>query len=119
MQEAAYVLNADALKRGWQEASYVALYVSKEAKMTRNGVWNYGKVKDVSVGEDGLVRFVVDSWLNLGTVIKPVHYGIAGYAMTTLTHLKEAKELPELFMKSKDELSVWRMLRRVSDRIYG
>ncbi|KHF41541.1 restriction endonuclease-like protein [Halalkalibacter okhensis] len=117
MQEAAYVLNADALKRGWQEASYVALYVSKEAKMTRNGVWNYGKVKDVEVGEDGSVRFVVDSWLNLGSVIQPVHYGIAGYAMTTLTHLKEAKELPELFMKSKDELSVWRMLRRVSDWI--
>ncbi|WP_332699245.1 hypothetical protein [Halalkalibacter lacteus] len=37
--------------------------------------------------------------------------------MTTLTHLKEAKELPELFMKSKDEMAVWRMLRRVSDRI--
>ncbi|GAE27812.1 hypothetical protein JCM9140_3972 [Halalkalibacter wakoensis JCM 9140] len=117
MQEAEYVLDAGALKRGWQEASYVALYVSKEAKMTRNGVWSYGKVKDVSVGEDGLVRFVVDSWTNLDAVIKPVHYGIAGYAMTTLTHLKEAKELPELFVKSKDELAIWRMLRRVSDEV--
>ncbi|KGA95831.1 hypothetical protein AJ85_18095 [Alkalihalobacillus alcalophilus ATCC 27647 = CGMCC 1.3604] len=37
--------------------------------------------------------------------------------MTTLSQLKEATELPELFMKSKEETTVWRMLRRVSDRI--
>ena len=37
--------------------------------------------------------------------------------MTTIDTLKEAKELPELFMKSKDEMILWRMLRRVSDRI--
>jgi uncharacterized protein len=37
--------------------------------------------------------------------------------MTTLNTLKEAKELPELFMKSKEEVTLWRMLRRLSDRI--
>jgi uncharacterized protein len=37
--------------------------------------------------------------------------------MTTLNTLKEAKELPELFMKSKEEITLWRMLRRLSDRI--
>ncbi|WP_332696958.1 restriction endonuclease-like protein [Halalkalibacter lacteus] len=117
MQEASFVLDIGALNRGWQEAAYVALYVSKEAGMARNGVWSYGKVKDVAVRDEGSVQFTVESWINLPDVIKPVNYGIAGYAMTTLTHLKEAKELPELFMKSKDELAVWRMLRRVSDRI--
>jgi hypothetical protein len=49
MQEASFKLDASALKRGWQEAAYVALYVSKEAGMVRNGVWSYGKVNDVFV----------------------------------------------------------------------
>src|SRR5699024_1106562 len=30
---------------------------------------------------------------------------------------KESKELQELFMKSKVEVSLWRILRRISDRI--
>ncbi|MFS8630359.1 MAG: hypothetical protein LOD92_04220 [Bacillales bacterium] len=50
-------------------------------------------------------------------LIKPVRYGIATYLMTTLNQLKEAEELPELFMKSKEEMALWRTLRRVSDRI--
>ena len=37
--------------------------------------------------------------------------------MTTIDALKEAQELPELFMKTKDEMVLWRMLRRVSDRV--
>jgi hypothetical protein len=117
MQEAAFVLNAEQLKSGWQEAEFVALYVSKESGLGWNGVRNYGQVKDVSVREDGAVHFTVDSWKSLSDVIKPVNYGIAGYAMTTLNHLKVARELPELFMKSRDEMTVWRMLRRVSDWI--
>lgn len=35
-----------------------------------------------------------------------------------LNTLKEAKELPELFMKSKEEITLWRMLKRLSDRIW-
>ena len=54
---------------------------------------------------------------NLNRVIRPVHYGIANYAITTIDTLKEAQELPELFMKSKNEMVLWRMLRRVSDRV--
>ena len=37
--------------------------------------------------------------------------------MTTFTQLNEAKELPELFMKNKQETTLWKMLRRVSDRV--
>lgn len=37
--------------------------------------------------------------------------------LVLLNILKEAKELPELFMKSKEEIALWRMLRRLSDRI--
>src|SRR5690606_22969796 len=39
------------------------------------------------------------------------------YIITTLNTLKDAKELPELFMKSNEEIILWRMLRRVSDQI--
>ncbi|MED0654706.1 hypothetical protein P4S88_11665 [Anoxybacillus geothermalis] len=46
-----------------------------------------------------------------------VSYGIAVYAMTTLNTIKQAKELPELFMKSSEEIALWRLLRRLSDRV--
>lgn len=63
------------------------------------------------------MRFEIESWNFLKDIIRPVGYGISVYTMTTLNTLKEAKELPELFMKSKEEIALWRMLRRLSDRI--
>ena len=59
----------------------------------------------------------MEYWQKLPQVIRPVHYGISSYVITTINTLKEAKEFPELFMKSKNELVLWRMLRRVSDQI--
>ena len=116
-QSSTYEMDKDKLRKGWQEAVYVALYVSKDVADVANGVSYYGKVKEVSVEEYGRVKFTVESWRKLEAVIRPVNYGIAGYAMTTLTNLKEATELPELFMKSRTEMQVWRMIRRVSDWI--
>lgn len=110
-----YFLSNRQLKKGWQEAKYVALYV-KEGVARENGVAAYGKIEHVDVTRDG-VRFKVEHWKKLHPVIKPVGYGIASYMMTTLDALKDARELPELFMKSPEEKAVWRMLRRVSDRI--
>ncbi|OIJ16542.1 restriction endonuclease [Anaerobacillus alkalidiazotrophicus] len=115
IQEGNFSLSTNHIKQGWQSASYVALYVSKEVGI-QNGVICYGKISDVVVNEDQ-IHFSVKSWTNLKQVIKPVNYGIAVYTLTTLSVLKEANELPELFMKSKQEMSLWRMLRRVSDRI--
>ena len=80
----------------------------------------YGTITDVTfveVEQVEYVRFHVEYWLKLPQVIRPVHYGIANYAITTIDTLKEAQELPELFMKSKNEMVLWRMLRRVSDRV--
>jgi uncharacterized protein len=37
--------------------------------------------------------------------------------MTTLNTLKSAQTLPELFMKSKEEVTLWRMLRRLTKDI--
>ncbi|WP_368505209.1 DUF2357 domain-containing protein [Alkalihalophilus sp. As8PL] len=115
MQEARFTLAATHLKRGWQEAKYLALYVSQTTQR-ENGVVCYGEIKEVNVLENH-VQFTVRAWVNLKQVIKPVNYGIAGSLLTTLTQLKGATELPELFMKSTEEVAIWRMLRRVSDRI--
>ncbi len=116
IQQKTYSILNEQLKSGWQEAAYVALYVSKEAGLNTNGVIKYAKIAAVHL-EEANVIFSVDNWNDLTPIIKPVNYGIATYTMTTLNTLKEAKELPELFMKSKEEVKIWRMLRRVSDRI--
>lgn len=87
---------------------------------TENGILVYGKLQEVHparINDIDLIRFSVDYWINLNPIIKPVHYGISNYILTTLNTLQEAIELPELFMKSKEEMVLWRMLRRVSDRI--
>ncbi len=107
------------LKAGWQETKYVALYV-KNGVLEHNGVICYGRVKDIkplNSGIDEYMQFEVEHWINCNPIIKPVGYGIAEYIHTTLSNLKESTELPELFMKSKEEKTLWRILRRVSDRI--
>ncbi len=68
-------------------------------------------------GIDEYMQFKVEHWINCNPIIKQVGYGIAEYMQTTVSNLKESTELPELFMKSKEEKTLWKMLRRVSDRI--
>ncbi|MGO4890393.1 DUF2357 domain-containing protein [Anaerobacillus sp. MEB173] len=116
------------LRKGWQEVEYVALYPRKGAAK-QNGITCYGKIKDVKVvrrsdirelpkrSDEEYVRFEVEEWKPLKEVIRPVRYGIRVYAMTTLETLLDAKELPEIFMKSKAEVTLWRMLRRLSNRV--
>lgn len=115
IKEGFYHIPITQLKKGWQEASYIALYV-KNGVSAENGVTVYGKIKEVIPIED-VIKFEIEFWKNCPQVIKPVNYGIASYMMTTLQLLEEAEELPELFMKSTEEVVIWRMLRRVSDQI--
>ena len=85
----------EVLKKGWQEAKYIALYV-KNGVADIHGISIYGKIFNIAFVKDHqnneLAKFEVDYWRNLkqGT-IRPVHYGIANYAMTTINILKEAK----------------------------
>ena len=114
-----YQIAVHLLKKGWQEAKCIALY-AKSGVADYHGVMEYGTITDVTfveVDQVEYVRFHVEYWQKLPQVILPVHYGIANYAMTTINILEEAQELPELFMKSKNEMVLWRMLRRVSDRV--
>ncbi|WP_243299270.1 restriction endonuclease-like protein [Bacillus litorisediminis] len=115
IQNLTYKIPHSHLKNGWQEAKYVALYLSKEVG-SQNGVVCFGKIVNVYF-EEKIVNFKVDIWRNLDETIKPVNYGIASYMLTTLKNLKNAQELPELFMKSEEERLIWQMLRRISDKI--
>ncbi|MBS4193213.1 restriction endonuclease-like protein [Bacillus sp. FJAT-49705] len=114
-QEGCFVILGNCLRKGWQEAKHIALYV-KNGVGSINGVVVYGEIIQIHT-EKETVRFEVNHWKALDEAIKPVGYGIANYIMTTLNTLQESKELPELFMKSKDEMILWRILRRVSDQI--
>ena len=64
------------------------------------------------------VRFEVESWQALKKVIRPVGYGIQSHMMTTMSLLEQSEELPELFMKSGEEIKLWRMLRRLTSRVF-
>ena len=114
-----YEIPKQQLRKGWQEAKYIALYV-KAGIGLENGISVYGRIEDIqSYGQGGVesIRLIIDVWRNTEHIIKPVKYGIATYMMTTLTLLNEARELPELYMKNKQETTLWRMLRRISDNI--
>ncbi|MGM0751767.1 MAG: DUF2357 domain-containing protein [Bacillota bacterium] len=115
-----FELDSSSLKRGWQESLYVALYVTSEVSSEAgpvNGIQYYGRVEDIKVN-DGKVRFVVESWQALKKVIRPVGYGIQSHMMTTMSLLEQSEELPELFMKSGEEIKLWRMLRRLTSRVF-
>jgi hypothetical protein len=117
------------LKKGWQEAKYLALYLPKRVSQEKNGIYFYGKITDVRIKKRKQITSLpspkqndyavihVAGWRTLDAVIPPVGYGIQVYTMTTLNALKQAKELPELFMKSSEEVALWRMLRRLSNRV--
>ena len=115
IQNGYFQIPEDKLKKGWQEAKYVALYKSADVH-DQNGIAEYGKIDRISI-QNGNVIFHIQVWQPTNQPIKPVKYGIATYMITTLTQLEEANELPELYMKNKQEATLWKMLRRVSDRI--
>lgn len=123
MRNREYHLPTSYLKKGWQDAVYVALYipsvVAKEA-MIEHGIKLYGKINNVKFDRNNgkeYVAFSVEKWQTLTETIRPVGYGVQRYILTTINMLKYARELPELYIKSKEELKIWRMLRRLSAHI--
>lgn len=110
-----FVLDKISRKSNTKNLKYLALYLKKDIS-DENGVCFYGNINTIEL-YNGKLYFFVDSWKRLPRTIKPKGYGISSYALTTYQLLKEAKELPELFMKSELELTIWKMLRRISEEI--
>ncbi|MEW4219984.1 restriction endonuclease-like protein [Rossellomorea marisflavi] len=114
-----FELDASSLRKGWQESLFVALYITSDVSReidTSNGIKFFGRVEDIEI-LNGKIRFIVESWQTLKKVIPPVGYGIQSHMMTTRSLLEQAEELPELFMKSGEEVKLWRMLRRLTSRV--
>ncbi len=131
IQHRFYHIPLNQLRQGWQEAKHIALYITQRAASNGepNGITYHGEVTNVEIikrsqltevpsrSQELYVKFTVKEWHALKKTIHPVGYGIQVYTLTTLSMLKYAKDLPELFMKSKTELKLWRFLRRYSNKV--
>lgn len=113
-----YQLPVTQLKPGWQEAKYIALYAPKKWHGENGGIQYVAKIKHVQMQQnDEHVHFELETWKKLDHLIRPVGYGIQTYTITTMSLLKEVQELPELFMKSKEERTLWKTLRRFTKQV--
>lgn len=114
-----YVFVSDAsLCKGWKSASQIALYKPKSIFKEECGISQYATLLEMEVeySRNG-ISFRIASWKRLKHKIKPVGYGISTSTLTTLTNLKTAKELPQLYMKNAKEKQLWELLRRFSKEI--
>ncbi|KMQ19582.1 restriction endonuclease-like protein [Bacillus mycoides] len=117
-KEGLYQLPVTQLKPGWQEAKYIALYAPKKWHGENGGIQYVAKIKHIQMQQnDEYVNFELEPWEKLDHLIRPVGYGIQTYTITTMSLLKEVQELPELFMKSKEERTLWKTLRRFTKQV--
>ncbi|MGQ0417337.1 restriction endonuclease-like protein, partial [Bacillus sp. HC-TM] len=113
-----YQMLATQLKPGWQEAKYIALYAPKKWHGEKGGIQYVAKIKNIQMQQNNeYVHFELEPWKKLDHLIRPVGYGIQTYTITTMSLLKEVQELPELFMKSKEERILWKTLRRFTKQV--
>ncbi|PFZ62901.1 restriction endonuclease [Bacillus wiedmannii] len=113
-----YQMLATQLKSGWQEAKYIALYAPKKWHGEKGGIQYVAKIKNIQMQQNNeYVHFELEPWKKLDHLIRPVGYGIQTYTITTMSLLKEVQELPELFMKSKEERILWKTLRRFTKQV--
>ncbi|WAA10987.1 restriction endonuclease-like protein [Fervidibacillus albus] len=111
------------LKTGWEKSRYVALYVVQNVANhlnVPNGIQFFSPIHHAEIKTDQQdlhVIFSLGTWNLLPQTIKPVGYGIQSNIITTLSILKQSKELPELFMKFGEEVKLWRMLRRFTSNV--
>lgn len=119
-----YVIPLEYLRDGWHEVKHVGLYLPKKGFDKDAGVSVIGTIDNVRIVKgrepeysNALIDYAVFEikvWKSLDKRISPVNYGIQQYMITTLSNIKEASELPELFMKSTEEMKLWKILRRIS-----
>ena len=84
----------------------------------KGGIQYVAKIKHIQMQQnDEYVHFKLEPWKKLDHLIRPVGYGIQTYTITTMSLLKEVQELPELFMKSKEERTLWKTLRRFTKQV--
>lgn len=116
-------INANTLKKDWEKAKFIALYVTRDAALKldiENGIKYYSEIDQVNIiteHNETFVQFGLKAWQTLKQTIRPVGYGIQSNLVTTLNLLKQSEELPELFLKFGEEKKLWRMLRRLTSNV--
>ncbi|WP_339283752.1 restriction endonuclease-like protein [Oceanobacillus sp. FSL K6-3682] len=115
MQDNYVKIATNRLSKNWQEAKYLSLYITND-ESGEKGVFSYAKIEEVKVVEEE-VHFILDKWMKLTNMIQSSGYEIASYVLTSYNSLLNANELVELFMKSSEEETLWRILSRFSDRV--
>lgn len=115
IQNRYFQIQIEKLNKGWQEAKYIALYTTAQVRQA-NGISEFGKIESITSKNEEII-FNIEGWKPTKNLIKPVKYGIASNMMTSLIQLNEATELPELYLRNKQETILWKMLRRISDEI--
>lgn len=116
-------MRLNSLKKDWEKAKYLAIYITKDLSLqlqVEHGVKFYGEIDGFTIleeDESARIQFHIKAWQILTETIKPVGYGIQNNIVTTINLLKQAKDLPELFMKFGEERKLWRMLRRLTSKV--
>jgi hypothetical protein len=108
--------------------AYLAFYESKKSFGEGSGINFYGKIKEVKRykrcmcseipvkrgnDEDEYLRFELEELVNINN-IKPVEYGTQLITYTTLYLLKNAENIHELKFKNRDEIELYKILKRIS-----
>lgn len=100
---------------------YVAIYQSKRFFGANAGIRYYGivdsyeivkrkNIKEIrSDSEEDYVYFKISSWHELDSPVKAKEWGFIGF-LTSFYLLENSKELPELFIDSKEEYKVYHTL---------
>ncbi|RKO66083.1 hypothetical protein [Desulfofundulus salinus] len=117
------------VKRTCFNVDYIALYQPETVFGDDSGIRYYGLVDKIEVvkrkdiielprnSEELYVKFTVSDWKNLVQPIKAAGYGVRTHLYTTLYLLQKAQELPELSLRSEEELRLWKEIRRLGKRI--
>ncbi|MGH4125488.1 MAG: DUF2357 domain-containing protein [Clostridium sp.] len=108
--------------------AYLAFYESKKSFSESSGINFYGKIKEVKRykramcteipvkrgnEEEDYLRFELEELIEIKN-IKPVEYGTQLITYTTLYLLKNAGNIHELKLKNRDEIELYKLLKKIS-----
>lgn len=129
LQTCTYHIPASALPSGFAHIEYIALYESARVGSNGfNGVRYWGSVQEAtlvarskisipssrSTGNEKYVLFTLNKWSKVEP-IRPAGYGVRRAIYTTPYLLQQAHYLPELSLKSPEDIRIWQELQRLGN----
>ncbi|WP_294353774.1 DUF2357 domain-containing protein [uncultured Clostridium sp.] len=108
---------------------FIALAQSKKVFEKEAGILWYGKVKSVEPvkrsdikeipknSDDIYYRFEIEKWIKLPRKIEVKGYQVRRFLYTSIYLLKNAENISEICIKSKEEFRLWKELKRYNKDI--